>query len=468
MSDVARQSGVDLTFGDVAGLDEVVDREALRDVCRSFLDLFGISVRIFSASGALLADAHEDPEVHTYLGTLAGGRRALSESLDAVIRATPDQPEQISEISGAVYDVVPLVYQGRRVGRFVLGPYLPAEMREVPRALLKVDSAIDRDRIREALASMPRVKRATALQIVDHLRGLLDLLVFSSHRAHLTSEMHVVSVRESYRELAEKTARLQTAYDRLRELDKLKSNFLATVSHELRTPLTSIIGYSEMLEAGIAGPLGDEQLDFVQTIHAKGEQLLALISSLLDLSKLEQGAMRVELQLLDARAIIEDIVKTFEPTARKKQVELVVEAAPDLPGVAADPIRIKQILSNIAENAIKFTPNGGRVFFGASTAELEVDGGLGAVLMAESRRAVAFTIRDTGIGMPRAELPKIFDAFYQVDGSSTREHGGTGLGLSIVKRLVDAHGGTIGVDSEVGRGTVFTVTIPEVDTARGE
>ena len=143
----------------------------------------------------------------------------------------------------------------------------------------------------------------------------------------------------------------------------------------------------------------------------------------------------------------------------------MVEAAPNLPRVAADPIRIKQILSNLAENAIKFTPNGGRVFFGASTSELDDDeGGLGAVLMAEPRRAVAFTVRDTGIGMPRDELPKIFDAFYQIDGSSTREHGGTGLGLSIVKRLVDAHGGTIRVDSEIGRGTVFTVTIPEAES----
>jgi len=466
MNDAARTSGIDLAFGDVSGLDEVVDREALRDVCRSFFDLFGISIRVFSGNGALLADAHEELAIHTYLRTLPGGRRALSESVDAVIRTTPDQPVQLEEISGAVYDVVPLVYQGRRVGRFVLGPYLPAEMKEVPRALLKVDPALDREKVREALASMPRVKRATAERVVAHLRGILDLLVFSSHRAHLTSEMHVVSVRESYRELAEKTARLQTAYDRLRELDKLKSNFLATVSHELRTPLTSIIGYSEMLEAGIAGPLGEEQLDFVQTIHGKGEQLLALITSLLDLSKLEQGVLRIEPQLLDARELLVDLAKTFEPAARKKQVEIRVEAPPNLPRIAADPVRIKQILSNLAENAIKFTPPGGHVVFAANETDLDDDdgGGFGAVLLAAPRRAVAFLVRDTGIGMPREELPKIFDAFYQIDGSSTREHGGTGLGLSIVKRLVDAHDGTIKVDSEPGKGTVFTVTIPEAES----
>lgn len=467
MSDVALSSGVlDLSLGDVARLDEVVDREALRDVCRSFFELFNISVRVFSSDGTLLADAHEESPIHAYLRTTRGGQRALRESQDAVIRANPTEPIQLGEITGAVYDIVPIVYQGRRVGRFVLGPYLPAELKEVPRALLKVDAELDREKVRDALAPMPRVRHATAERVASHLRGILDLLVFSSHRAHLTSEMHVASVREGYRELAEKTSKLQAAYDRLKELDQLKSNFLATVSHELRTPLTSIIGYSEMLEAGIAGDMNEEQLDFVRTIHNKGDQLLALITSLLDLSKLEQGVMRVEPEQLDPSDVVTDIAKTFEPAARKKDVDIIVAVAPDLPRIGADPVRIKQILSNLVENAVKFTPKGGHVVLAANEAVLE-DGadGLGAVLLAIPRRAVAFAIRDSGIGMPPGELSKIFDAFYQVDGSSTREHGGTGLGLSIVKRLVDAHGGTIEVTSTVGEGTTFTVTLPEAEDA---
>jgi two-component system sensor histidine kinase BarA len=286
-------------------------------------------------------------------------------------------------------------------------------------------------------------------------------LLFSSHRAHLTSEMHVASVRASYRELAEKTVSLQGAYERLKELDQLKSNFLATVSHELRTPLTSIIGYSEMLESGIAGELQNEQREFVETIRTKGEQLLALITSLLDLSKLEQGVVRLDTMPLDVAAIVDDIAKTFHPHAVKKEIKIVAHVGEDLPVVMGDAMRMKQILSNLAENAIKFTPRGGTVTFVAEAREVEDEDGLGAALMAEPRRGVAFLVRDSGPGMPRNELPRIFDAFYQVDGGSTREHGGTGLGLSIVKRLVDAHKGTITVDSALGKGTEFTVMIPE-------
>ncbi len=456
-------SKIDLALGDVSRLEEVVDRTALRDVCTSFFDLFNLSVRVFSASGTLLADVHTDQAIHAYMQKFPAGRQALSKAIETVAKLDPKKEcERYTEISGAVYEIVPLTYQGRRVGRLVIGPYLPAELKEVPRKLLKLDRSMDQEEVRNALTEMPRVREATANRIVAHLRGIIDLLLFSSHRAHLTSEMHVASVRESYRELAEKTAKLQAAYDRLKELDRLKNNFLATVSHELRTPLTSIIGYSEMLESGIAGELSGEQREFVDTIHKKGDQLLALITSLLDLSKLEQGVMHFEPAPLDAAAIVDDIAKTFAPAALKKGVEVVTEVGDDLPPIEGDSIRLKQVLSNLAENAVKFTPTDGRVTIGAHAAEFEDDAdGAGAVCFAETRRAVAFTVRDTGIGMPREELPKIFDAFYQVDGSSTREHGGTGLGLSIVKRLVDAHSGTIEVDSEVGGGTVFTVTIPE-------
>lgn len=461
MTDAAAK--IDIQLGDISRLEDVVDRDALRDVCRSFFDLFSLSVRVFSAGGTLLADVHEKLEIHDYLQQFPEGRRALASAITEITRrGMSAEMERHTEVTGAVYDIVPLIYQGRSVGRLVIGPYLPAELSEVPRELLRIDPALDRDKVRDYLAKMPRVRQATADRIAAHLRGIIDLLLFSSHRAHLTSEMHVASVRESYRELAEKTANLQTAYDRLKELDRLKSNFLATVSHELRTPLTSIIGYSEMLESGIAGDLSGEQLEFVQTIHTKGDQLLALITSLLDLSKLEQGVMRISPEPLDSAALLEDIAKTFSPAARKKQISVEVQVADKLPPIEGDPIRLKQVLSNLAENAVKFTPEGGTVTFGAHPTEFDQgDGsGMGAVFFASSREAVAFTVRDTGIGMPRSELPRIFDAFYQVDGSSTREHGGTGLGLSIVKRLVDAHGGRIEVDSEPGNGTVFTVTIP--------
>ncbi len=462
-------SHVDIALGDVARLEDVVDREALTEVCRSFYGLFGLSIRVLSQEGTLLADVHEERHICRYVNTLAAGRAACTATVSAVKAIDPTDGTVLHPcFTGARYRVVPITYQGRRVGRFVIGPYLPAEIREVPRSLLTVDPGVDHNEARTHLAQMPRVRAETAERIVGHLRGIIDLLLFSSHRAHLMSEMHIASVRESYRELAEKTAKLQAAYDRLKELDRLKSNFLATVSHELRTPLTSIIGYSEMLEAGVAGEIEGEQLEFVQTIHQKGDHLLQLITSLLDLGKLEQGTMRLKPEPLKPHALLKEVASTIAPQALKKSVQVHVHVATDLPEIQGDPVRIRQVLFNLAENAVKFTPQNGAIYLGADPAELESgdDGRLGAVLMATPRRAIAFTVRDTGIGMPQDELPKIFDAFYQVDGSSTREHGGAGLGLSIVRRLVDAHGGEVKVSSALGAGTTFTVVLPEPDEAQ--
>ncbi len=447
---------------DVAKLEDVVDREALMEVCRSFFDLFGLSIRVVSASGTLLADMHEQRSICRYVNGFLGGKAACRNIVSAVRETVPDEETVVHPcFTGAQYRIVPIVYHGRRVGRFVVGPYMPAEQQEIAPTLLNVDPGINAEEVAQRMADMPKVREDTAQRIVTHLRGITGLLLFSGHRAHLTSEMHIASVRESYRELAEKTAKLQTAYDRLKDLDRLKSNFLATVSHELRTPLTSVIGYAEMLESGMAGDLNSEQQEFVRTIHEKGEHLLALITSLLDLSKLEQGALTVKPESVDPAALLSDIEKTMRPHAHKKNIRFDVDVAEGVPGLQGDPMRLRQVLFNLTENALKFTPEGGIVHLSVEPSVLESEGDmLGAVLMAAPEQAVKFTVRDTGMGMPKSELSKIFDAFYQVDGSSTREHGGAGLGLSIVKRLVDAHDGTVRVESEVGSGTSFMVTLP--------
>ncbi len=271
----------DISYGEVANLEDLIDRESLREVCRSFFDLFGLSIRVFSARGGLLANVHEERSVCRYVNSLSRGRVACSETVAQAQMLIPTGSETATHacFTGAVYHVVPIIYDERQLGRIVIGPFLPSEVNEVPPALLAVDSQIEPERARLALAEMPRVRAQTANRIATHLRGVLDLILFSGHRARLTSAMHLATVRENYRELSEKNARLQEAFDKLKELDRLKSNFLATVSHELRTPLTSIIGYSEMLEAGIAGELSAEQNSFVETIRTKGELLLQLTSS---------------------------------------------------------------------------------------------------------------------------------------------------------------------------------------------
>jgi signal transduction histidine kinase len=365
--------------------------------------------------------------------------------------------------TGAAYRILALEYDGRRIGRLIVGPFLPVQVAEAPPSLLAVDPGIAEPQARTLLLKMPRAKAETVTRIGGHLKAVLDLILFAGHKAHVTSQMHLLSVRESYRQLEDKTAKLQEAFDRLKELDRLKSAFLATVSHELRTPLTSIIGYSEMLLEGLGGELRAEQLDFVKTIHGKGEQLLSLISGLLDLGKLESGTMRMVVRPVRIESVLAEVVSTLAPTARRKSVGLELDA-PALPEVPGDPERLRQVFLNLVENALKFTPAGGLVTLRARTA---ADGGAGGgqdedghALLAPTRGRVEVRVCDTGIGIPVRERSKVFDAFYQVDSSSTREYGGTGLGLSIVKRLVEAHSGTVRIEDNEPRGTIFVVSLP--------
>ena len=473
-------------------LDELVNREALTELCTSFFELFGIPVRIYSSEGALLADVSKPQEICGYVNAAQRGRSACATVVGEVRRADPGFAGDVVHMcfTGAAYRIIAIDYEGRQIGRLIVGPYLPAQTTEMPQSLLIAGGAtasatdaategvvggeLEPTKARSLLFQMPRAKSDTITRLASHLKAVLDLVLFSGHRALLTSHMHLASVRESYRELEDKNRKLQAAYDRLKELDRLKSNFLATVSHELRTPLTSIIGYSEMLVAGIAGPLLPEQTEFAQTIFDKGEQLLSLILGLLDLSKLESGTMTVKLRRTDLAPVIAAAITTLSPVALKKSVELRVEAPADLPAVHGDPERLRQVFLNLIENAIKFTPEGAAVTIVARALQQRDDGagpfgtspvngdddGAGFALLALARTSVEVRVIDCGIGIPDREKSRVFDAFYQVDSSSTREYGGTGLGLSIVKRLVDAHEGQVTIEDNQPSGAIFVVTLP--------
>jgi two-component system, NarL family, sensor histidine kinase BarA len=457
----------DLVLDGRLHLEDLVDRNALDELCKTVVALFGIPVRIYSNEGGMLADAAGEQELCAYVNRTTMGRRACESTVAAVKARDAGETGDVLHpcFTGAAYRVFALVYDGRRVGRLIIGPFLPATVVEAPATLLNVDPGIERERAQSLLLKMPRAKLETVTRIAAHLKASLDLILFSGHKAFVTSQMHLLSVRESYRQLEDKTARLQEAFDKLKELDRLKSNFLATVSHELRTPLTSIIGYSEMLTEGLAGEMTSEQLEFVKTIHAKGGHLLSLIMSLLDMSKLESGTMRMRVEAVRIETVLGEVVSTLTPTARKKGVALELAMGHDLAELRGDPERMRQIFLNLVENAIKFTPAKGTVTLRAAMVE---DGGMGdddedsgLALVAPMRASVQVRVSDTGIGIPPRERTKVFDAFYQVDSSSTREYGGTGLGLSIVKRLVEAHGGSIRIDSNEPRGTVFIVGLPQ-------
>lgn len=470
--------GVDV-IGDAPRLEDVVDREALGDMCKSVHSLFGIGVRVYSTEGALLASESTELDVCGLVNQLPAGRVACGATVSAAKSAEPGDEGHVTHtcFTGLGYRIVSLDYEGRSVGRIVLGPYAPAGLREAPPSLAETVKKLDVIQASEQIAKLSRVKPEALARIARHLKTTFELIIWSSHKAYLTSKMHLYSVRESYRALEEKTARLEQALARLKELDRLKSNFLGTVSHELRTPLTSIIGYSEMLSEGIAGPLNEEQGEFVKTIHAKGEQLLTLIMGLLDLSKLNSGTMSLRQASVEIGRVMDEAASTVAPVAMKKQVELTVEKDPKATELSGDAERLRQVFVNLVDNAVKFTPQGGKVTLrsrvvtpgpagGNGSHDADGDGEEGAVLLAPLRQVVEVSVSDTGIGIPSGERQKIFDAFYQIDSSSTREYGGTGLGLSIVKRIVDAHGGSVTVEGNEPSGTVFVVTLPTAQALR--
>jgi signal transduction histidine kinase len=245
----------------------------------------------------------------------------------------------------------------------------------------------------------------------------------------------------------------------LKELDRLKSAFLATVSHELRTPLTSIIGYSEMLAEGLAGALNDEQVDYVRTIMEKGETLLKLISSILDISQIEAGKVRLNFEPMDPVELINSSASSLKPQAQKKGVVLEAKLPARMVQVNGDRDRLRQVVVNLLTNAVKFTPKGGRVTLTLTDVSHQPD------LNCDGFRVI---VEDSGVGIPADQFDKIFNSFYQVDSSSTREYGGAGLGLAIVKSFVEGHGGIVRVASEMGHGSRFTLILPVVPSLQSQ
>jgi two-component system, sensor histidine kinase and response regulator len=242
------------------------------------------------------------------------------------------------------------------------------------------------------------------------------------------------------RRVRERTEELQQALERLSELGEMKANFVANISHELRTPLTHIKGYLELLSSGSLGTLTDEQHHALQVSRKASSRLEKLIEDLLMFSRASHGEVSFRQETLDIRALATSAVDATSAKAAEAGVDLRLVAAERMPFVQGDGEKIRWVLDQLLDNAVKFTPAGGHVMLG---------------IKPESDTLVIVSVRDTGIGIPESRLKEIFEPFRQLNGSSKRRAGGTGLGLALARQIVEAHGSVLEVKSIEGQGTTI-------------
>jgi len=294
-----------------------------------------------------------------------------------------------------------------------------------------------------------RITTAVALPLVvkEEKIGVLGLCKEKKEHAFMRSDLELLSVLASQAAIAIQNARLFTrlrnAYEQLKELDRMKSDFISTVSHELRSPLHSISGYVQLLLDGKAPDEATRQ-ECLEIIYRQTQHLTNLINDLLDASRMESASLVLQKEPVQMHTAVQEVIAELQPLAEQAQITLTHNLTPALPTVFGDKERLKQVVRNLIHNAIKFTPKGGHVTISATV---------------EPGRIV-ISVQDDGIGIPPEALPHLFERFYQVDSSATRCAGGTGLGLYICKQIVVAHGGEIWVKSKVGKGSTFSFSLP--------
>ncbi|MFX1266254.1 MAG: GAF domain-containing protein [Promethearchaeota archaeon] len=307
---------------------------------------------------------------------------------------------------------VPLVARGRVIGVMQVLNKIGGEFTEDDRRLL------------EALA-------ATAGSAIENAR-LYEAL--EQERGSLAQRVR------------ERTAELSAANAELARAARLKDEFLAAMSHELRTPLNAILGMAEVLEGGIYGQVNEQQIKAVQTIASSGDHLLTLINDVLDVAKIGAGTLELEVHPVSVEAVCQASLQFVRQAAAKKRLKVSSSFDGPVTTLQADERRLKQILVNLLSNSVKFTPEGGQI-------GLEVAGDA-------AKQVVHFTVWDTGIGISPEDRERLFQPFVQLDGSLSRRHQGTGLGLSLAYQLTEMHGGSIALESRVGQGSRFTVSLP--------
>lgn len=291
--------------------------------------------------------------------------------------------------------------------------------------------------------------------IVSGFLGIDQLLLYEQRELHILSSAFIyvltattltglfIAIQHEM-QLRERTNEISQKNQQLEEASRMKNEFLANMSHELRTPLNAIIGFSESLKDGLMGNITETQCEYIEDIYTSGEYLLSLINDILDLSKIESGKMILELETVAINLLLQNSLNMVKGKALNHHLTLKLDLHVDTLEIVADIRKLKQIVYNLLSNAVKFTPDGGSIILAAHR--------VGDML--------EIAVTDTGIGIASEDQKKLFESFTQIDSVLSRQYQGTGLGLVMIKRLTELHSGSVGLESEVGKGARFWVRIP--------
>jgi len=357
--------------------------------------------------------------------------------------------------------VLPIVFEGECLGVMELGsvsPFSPLHLTFLERLVATIGVTITTIRANRRTEELLSQSQVLAMELQDQSAELQRANAELEEKAEQLSqqnrnvEIKNMEIDAARRGVEEKAQQLALA-------SQYKSEFLANMSHELRTPLNSLLLLARLLADNPDNNLTEKQIEFASTIHSAGSDLLRLIDDILDLSKIESGRVDVDPAPVNLAQVCSSVEQAFRPQAEEKGLEMRVEMGPDLPAtIVTDEQRLQQVLRNLLANAVKFTDAG----YVSLDISVVPSGTLHGVPALDSARTViAFTVGDTGIGIPHDKLEMIFEAFQQADGTTSRKYGGTGLGLSISKELARMLGGKIEVTSEPGEGSVFTLLLPD-------
>ncbi len=412
---------------------------------RKLAEASGARLTLIARDGKVLRDSEADAarmENHSHRPEVA---KALAGAAASSIRKSPTTGKDFLYVAlptGA--DALRLALPLREVS---------AQVKEIRRELLVFTLIAFLPAI--ALAAFFARYFSTRLGEIIEYAGALAAGNFRMRLRHVGKD-ELGTLSRKLNETGEKLQRafedLQREHIEMEKVERIRKDFVINVSHELRTPLASIQGYTEtLLDGALNEP--ENNVRFLTIIRQNAERLGRLTADLLTLSRIELKTQKFQFAFYNVNSLADESVDSMRPIAQKKQIELVVHPAPNEIEVFCDFEAVHQILVNLLDNAIKYTPDGGRIDV---SAEHLPDAG-------DGKELVRITVRDTGIGIPKDELPRLFERFYRVDKARSRELGGTGLGLAIVKHLVRAQGGDVFVMSEPGRGSVFSFTLPVHD-----